>query len=409
VSEFARALDGASSYVPGAAPGAVKRTLDEFIESAGFKTLPHATREAILTKIADKMAYNDIEHGASLRLADPLQMRHTFLLIAAEPMSPDQLKAQLKGMDGQELLGLLDHAFANDTPYGQFREGGWAVTNALKEMLATHKTGSPTFGHLPPAEGRALAQLVHGLESGRFDPANLRELRQSEADVRGVLFGAEAHAAERTDAFKGAFATKTGQMVQALDARVKELETAGKGDDPAARELRAVQGALVELRDHMPDKEAFAAFTKVFGFRFQDTAPFRELRGPSGDRDGSLRQAGEAFLQVATQLRAHGDPDTGKKLAALDRMVMALPTAGKPLETLSYLPSLVDDLAGTLARLSARDGEEHSLADYPILVFDQSARTAKPGEQPMFDRNTDYINTLGPGPAPTLSRSRCRR
>ncbi len=373
---------------------AVKRTLSDYIASPGFQALPMSTREAILTKIADKMAYHDVETGAALRLADPAEMRHTFLLIAAEVMTPAQIKDQLKGMDGPELLGLVDHAFANDTPYGQFREGGWALTSALKDMLATHTGEAPKFDRLPAAEARPLAQLLQGLESGRFDTANLRELRGSEVDIRGVLFGAEAHAAERTTAFTATFTEKTTELARQVAARVTELETDGRGDEPATRELRAVRDGLAHLRDNMPTGEAFTAFTKVFGFRFESTSAFNELAAPHDDADVGLRRAGEAFLQVATQLRAQGNPDTTTELRALDRMVMALPTAGKPLETLSYLPSLVDDLAGTLGRLSARDGQEHSLADYPILVFDQSSRVGKPGERAMFDRNTDYIDGL---------------
>jgi hypothetical protein len=393
---FGHAIDSAAVYMPAADPAAVKRTLNNFIASPGFQALPRDTREAILTKIADKMAYNDVEHRAALRLADPAEMRHTFLLIAAEVMTPGQIKAQLKGMDGPELLGLLDHAFAKakDAPYGEFREGAWALTSALKEMLAAHTDDMPAFDRLPAAEARPLAQLLKGLESGRFDAANLRELRGSEVDIEGVLYGAEANATERTTAFTAQFRAKTAELTQKLADRVTELEGVGKGADPATGELRALRDKLVELRDNMPDGEAFTAFTKIFGFRFEDTAPFDELGTRHLDPVMSLKGASEAFLQVATQLRAQGNPDTSTELAALNRMVMALPTAGKPLETLSYLSTLVDDLAGTLERLNARDGGEHRLADYPILVFDQSARTAKPGERPMYDRNTDYINAL---------------
>ena len=79
-------------------------------------------------------------------------------------------------------------------------------------------------------------------------------------------------------------------------------------------ELRAVRDGLAHLRDNMPTGEAFTAFTKVFGFRFESTSAFNELAAPHDDADVGLRRAGEAFLQVATQLRAQGNPDTTTEL-----------------------------------------------------------------------------------------------
>ncbi|HMR34153.1 MAG TPA: hypothetical protein PKA13_25360 [Geminicoccaceae bacterium] len=386
-SEVSHALTSASQFVPGSDPVPLQRAFDDYVDSPAFKALPHDTRDAIMTKIADKMAYKDVETGMALRLADPAEFRHTLDLIAFEAMSPAQVTAKLRGMSERDLLALLDHAFSDKSPYGQYREGGWAMTTALKQMISAHGLGAPAFDRLAVADKAVLRSLIQGLESGRFDPGLLRELRASEADLSGVLFGLRADAEEHSARFAGEFAARTAQVVGKLDARLAELGVAGRQDEPLARELLALRGELAGLQAAMPDGEAFARFNQVFGFRFEDTPAFSDLTAHHDDPDIGLRRLGEAFAQVGAQLRASGNPDTRAETAALGRMVIALPTAEKSLDSMSYLPSLVEDLSGTLQRLGARDGEEHSLRDHPILVFDQSG-PAK------LAANRDYIAGL---------------
>lgn len=385
-AELSHALASAGRNVGAVNVPAVRRAFDQFVDSPAFTALPRATRDAILTKIADKLTYEDMSTGAALRLASPADFRHTLDLIAFEVMSPAQVTARLRGMSEADLLALLDHAFAKDTPYGDFREGGWAATSALKKMLAAHRDEAPAFDHLAVADRTALRNVIQGLESGRFSPVEFRRLRTAEGNLTGLLAGLEAHAAERSTRFAAAFARKTGEVIAQLDARLEELRAAGREAEPVARELRALRGELAGLREPMPDGEAFAAFNRVFGFRFEDTSAFR-LEGRHDDPDTSLCRLGQAFTQVGAQLRASTNPDTSRELAALGRMVIALPTAEKSLETMSYLPSLVEDLAGTLDRLNARDGGDHRLRDHPILVFDQSGPEK-------FGANRAYIAEL---------------
>ncbi len=371
-NEVSRTLTAEVQFVPGADPAALQRAFEDFAHSPSFKELPRDTRDAIMTKIADKMAYKDVETAAALRLADPADFRHSLDLIAFEAMTPAQVAARLKGMSQDDLLALVDHAFADDTPYGQYREGGWMMTSALKQMLTAHAPGAPAFDHLAVGDKDALRSLIQGLESGRFDRALFRELRNGEADLAGVLAGLEAEATEHTTRFAGQFAAKTGEVIGKLDARLAALRADGREAEPLARELQALRDELAGLREAMPNGEAFARFTRVFGFRFEDTAAFDDVAVHHEKPDVALRRLGEAYTQVGAQLRASGNPDTSAERAALGRMVIALPTAEKSLETMSYLPTLVEDLAGTLGRLGGRDGAEHSLRDHPILVFDQS-------------------------------------
>ncbi len=386
-NEVSRALTAAARSVPGSNPTLVQRAFDDFAHTPSFKALPRETRDAIMTKIADKIVYEDMSPKAALRLASAADLRHSLDLIAFEAMSPAQVTAKLRGMSQADLLALLDHAFAKDTPYGEFREGGWAMTSALKQMIAAHALEAPAFDHLAVADKAGLRTLIQGLESGRFSPVEFRRLRTGEDTLTGVLTGLEANAAERSTRFAGDFARKTGEVIDKLDARLVELRAARRDGEPVARELQALRGELAGLRADMPGGEAFARFNRVFGFRFEDTPAFKNLEAGGKDRDASLCRLGQAFTQVGVQLRASSNPDTSRELAALGRMVIALPTAEKSLETMSYLPSLVEDLAGALDRLNARDGGDHRLRDHPILVFDQSGPEK-------FASNRAYITDL---------------
>jgi hypothetical protein len=124
------------------------------------------------------------------------------------------------------------------------------------------------------------------------------------------------------------------------------------------------------------------AFARLFGSNF--AVPNVHLAASanvamSADDKRELAIFEQVIRQIDAATNQRADFATG-----LERIAMTLPTAGKRLEELTFVPTLVRELQSTLGTA----GQGGRLRDFPILVFDQTT------DQGIRTANANYLQSL---------------
>lgn len=312
---------------------------------------------AILQSVHDKIAFGDYWLNGVKALTEPVLVCHLYHMMA-ESLTQQRLAEILQKTSDGLRLELLASAFSQKPPYDGLREGGYRITQILIDRAP-----------------KKIADLAKDLKTGWFDAewcfkAVFEEKRA--ADALGPL-------AEQQLIFNAGELVK---RLKAAAARVPDTDLPW-GDKLQAKE-NLQRGLLKMLRTAVDwfakadQDKACQEFVKVFGIRLFGYPEFKE---PPNDLKSAIDWA-QLFAQVHTLT-----VDPKRYLTGLKRIVMALPTAGKPLEEFTYLPTLAENLVTVLETALGKPPETDDLAKHPILVFDQNKPT-------IYNANTTYLTEL---------------
>lgn len=259
-----------------------------------------------------------------------------------------------------DLCNLLYAVFSDQALYGGFREGGVRIVAQLSRLIQNQ------------SERKAFDRIVRGLCSGYYAPDDMLMLRQE--TLRGTEEALGQWSREQRDAVRLNLARRVPALWN---------EAVKKAGQPAV--------GLEEAKAGRAD-EALAPFLKVFTIleaflldaalvdTFAETFGFGVLRALAQGVPGSWD-----VFSVLTQLTLQVDAlrrGTAVYAQGLEHIALTLPTAGKDLAALTYLPSLAACLQDMVAR-----GRLTEIASCPILVFDQS-------EPKLFQTNRRYVDAL---------------
>jgi hypothetical protein len=380
-----------AAYVPGLAA------------TLGEAELPDKERAQFLGKVRDKLVYGDI----AIAGADSAD-REVFEQVLAEVLTDVQLVDRLRQLNLDRTVRLVASVFSSVGPYGGVREGSHRIVKTL-QGLAQGAEAPRHEGEEPvPNDRQRIAHLVRQLESGYFDEAELRALltHENPADLtrerlEEIVEALEHHAqTEVATLFDGVVALHARLTADLAASLAVEGHRAW---EPPQR--LAVESWLDRLKK-LPaghTAEDMAVVARTFGMaRLRHRLaldPARILSEAMRTRNaGDLKDLTDFVVQVRWQMDQLGRGQMAKHAAGLERLVLALPTAAKPLADYTFVPTLVERLTELLADIRAQNPEyTGKLADFRILVFDQSSTEPPPNapkEKPLFARNAEYLAGL---------------
>jgi len=336
------------------------------------KALTAVETNRFLEKLGQKLDNADA-HETRLEAETLAHNDSSLLKIWAETATPGAIAAHITGLTATEKVELLGKLTEPNAAYKGLREGTDRLLNALN-------------GQLPAP----LADAVRHVLSGFWDGAQLSADIAANHPHDAAGFTQIANNAN-TQADHGVTAMQTtiNQRQTDLGNHIGAIMTQhGNGvlTQAAVENILGMPFAQVQQLHAALGNPATKAQVEDFAKLFGSALTLPSVNLPpnvttplSGAQQSNLRKFAQVMMQIDA-LRAN----PGHYLTGLEHIAMTLPTAGKRLEDLTFVPTMVRELQATLASA----GQPGRLTDFPILVFDQSA------DVNLFNANAQYLNNL---------------
>jgi len=331
-------------------------------------------KELLLT-LRDKIRLTDIPpmQFAAMNTED---LYWALYEILAEKISSARRIELLQNLSPDKRIFLLESCFNQAQFYWNVREGSYHWLTAMKASV---------FAAGPERD------ILDGCLSTWYSVDRLRtELRQGHfrkttpLNAGNLKTTLEMEADGRVDPFINWFKTVAVPFMEGNKAEVlPDPATVDEAERKAvvkllARMCRTLDKDIKWVKSARAQRVHFKSFLKIFGFR-----PKHTFESSTAAHGGALFRFVLAW-QVLTSVKALVDDKSKQRVQdGLDRIMLALPTAGKLLSDFHYVETQLETIQSTLDTI----GGAKVLANYPFLVFDQS----QPG---IFAQNAAYLNNL---------------
>lgn len=360
-----------TSALPPAQRAAIDAAVTAAADFAANAFADPGEANAYLSQLRDKIKYRDIRADRFVTAVNGGDERVLFS-VAAENMTPARLQTELSQLSFTEQAKLFAHCFDPAGPYAGLREGPYRIVTVLPEAAGD-------MGGIFRDAGRLLM-------SGFYDAdAFARDMDQARGPLQVSAMGLMVQNLERAaDAAVAREVTLFNQNRAALAADLNSKGPSPLSDAEFLKQTgmtrRAAQRLLPTLNAPLTAQQGRRFFER-FGFRLgiaTDGTPIEH----------TLSLQDPARTQILEQLAAleAGKPPGGESryVQGLRSMVMAVPTAGKPLAELTFVPSMVRELKSVLADAGEPPA---AIARFPLIVFDQSGN-------PLLASNRQYLTDL---------------
>ena len=391
----------------------VLRNFQQHLQTQGVST---QEQKVFMDKLAFKMTIKpgqgqnpDIPTPNTANAGWQDDMTAAFARTFAEAGVTDDSVTRMLNMDVNAKARLLGHAASGSREdathvHGFRREGDFRI---MKEIQRQGRQA------VPNSDADKLGKMAAGLEKGSLD----RNLALQQAKAGTSLANMNTALQQERQQYENTLAGRLNTRVQKIhdgvgrqilnmehNARVLDPNVGNKGNPPPG--YKATNDNLARVNRGLGDLRAYAQEFPNAPVISNDQAKGlleRFGRGPletitaTNDVQTSNESLGFAnMMNQARQLNMHVEAlgDTDKLKAGLDKLVMATPTAGRRLQDCAWVDSTARDLVET-ARAIKRNDPTFSLANHPIIIFDQTdgdgnnvARMNK------FNDNAQYLRDL---------------